>query len=231
MSVPLDETDFIDREMQAARKAAPAAAPVSGGLPPVAGRPPTREEIESRVVETQNRLNELTQARTELERQRVALEEDRRRRQEFETGKAEMIQNLTRGIGLLEKSEFDARRDAEQMGKTLVDFRGALEKVQHLNEEQWTVENVQTELSRALTAIENARMEWNSARLKFPVLDGDAPRTTGPGGAQDKPSDTLSGIAEMGLIPLARLGLALTWPVAVALLVVGILLLIFIPRH
>ena len=79
-----------------------------------------------------------------------------------------MIHNLTRGLGLLEEAEFNARRDAEQMVKTIADFRDALDKIQAIHDETWTKENFQIELTRALTTIENARMEWNSARLKFP---------------------------------------------------------------
>ena len=58
------------------------------------------------------------------------------------------------------------------MAKSLVDMRTALAKVEVTNEAIWTKENFPTELTRALTVIENARMEWNSARLKFPVLSG-----------------------------------------------------------
>ena len=125
--------------------------------------------------EAQQKLAELKRAQEELERQRAALEETRRRQMEFQTGRQEMIQNLTRGLGLLEEAEFSARRDAEQMAKALVDLRDALAKVQAIHEEAWTKDNFNTELTRALTALENARMEWNAARLKFPVLSGPAP--------------------------------------------------------
>ena len=77
------------------------------------------------------------------------------------------------GVGLLEEAEFAARREAEQMVKTLGDFRTALAKIQAIHDEAWTKENFQIELTRALTTIENARMEWNSARLKLPVLAGE----------------------------------------------------------
>ena len=93
---------------------------------------------------------------------------------EFQTGREETIQNLTRGLGLLEEAEFSARRDAEQMAKALVDLRDALSKVQAIHEETWTKDNFNVELTRALTALENARMEWNAARLKFPILSSTA---------------------------------------------------------
>jgi hypothetical protein len=86
-----------------------------------------------------------------------------------------MVHNLTRGLGLLEEAEFNSRRDAEQMVKTIADFRDALNKIQNRprrNVDEGKFQHV--ELTRALTTIENARMEWNSARLKLPALAGES---------------------------------------------------------
>ena len=137
-------------------------------------RAPTRDEVDRKVVEAQQKLAELKRAQEDLERERASLEELRRRQTEFQTGRQEMIHNLTRGLGLLEEAEFNTRRDAEQMVKTIADFRDALEKIQAVHDETWTKENFSIELTRALTTIENARMEWNSARLKLPALSGPA---------------------------------------------------------
>src|SRR5205085_9152763 len=105
---------------------------------------------------------------------RAALEGTRRRQLEFTPGRQEMVQRLTRRVGLLEEAELAARRDAEQMAKALLELRGAQDKVQSIHEESWTKDNLAVELTRALTIIENARMEWNGARLKFPILSGTA---------------------------------------------------------
>src|SRR6516225_121796 len=69
-------------------------------------RAPTREEVDSKVAETQQKLAELRRAQEELERERATLDETRRRQLEFQTSRQEMIQNLTRGVGLLQESEF-----------------------------------------------------------------------------------------------------------------------------
>src|SRR2546429_7743205 len=130
MASEFDETAFVVGDFQSARNS-PLAASTTGG----AGRPPTREELDARVTETQQRLVELKRAQEELERERAALEEARRRRTEFHTGREEMLQGLTRGVGLLEEAEFSARRDAEQMAKTLGELREALIKVQGLHDE------------------------------------------------------------------------------------------------
>ena len=214
-----DDTDFVDRDFQNAQR---------GGS---GQRPPTREELESKVGETQERLAQLKRAQEVLERERTALEEARRRRVELETGRQEMIQHLTRGIGLLEEAVIVARRDAEQMGRAMADFQEALGKVQSIQEQTWTEENYNVELTKALTAIENSRMEWNSARVKLPVLSGEKPGIqTGPQGSGDR--STVSGFAEgKGFFQLCKLGLALTWPLAVVALLATIILTIILIRH
>jgi hypothetical protein len=216
-----DESDFVDRDFQSAQKSAWNVA--TGGA---AARAPSREEIENKVHETQQRLEELKRVQGELERERVALEEARRRRTEFQVGREEMLEHLTRGIGLLQESEFSARRDAEQMAKTLGELRDSLVKVQSLSDQVWTQEDYAVELTRALTTIENARMEWNAAQLKWPVLSGVAREPAMPG-MDERPGE--SGLSSMSVKELGRLGLALTWPlmlVALAALVALILVLV-----
>src|SRR5271170_7834434 len=162
-----DAGEFIDSDFQPASPSASAGPPAGANA---ANRPPTREEIEALVSEKQIKLAELKRAQEELERERAGLEDLRRRQVEFQTGRDEVLQHLTRGIGLLEEAEMNARRDAEEMARTLGGFRDAVNKVQAINEQAWTTDNHSIELTRAATAVENARMEWNEARLKFQLL-------------------------------------------------------------
>ncbi len=148
----------------------------------------------------------------------------RRRQIEFQTGREEMRQCLTRGIGLLEEAELNARRDAEQMARTLADFRDALAKVQAINEQGWSQDNVNVELTRASTTIENARMEWNSARLKFTIL---ANASATPADAAS-PAAGSHPLATADLLQLCKMGFALTWPLV--LLGLGIFLLLLLRR-
>ncbi len=196
MAGPHDSSEFVDTDFTAHKS--PFAAP-------------TRDDTERKVVEAQQKLVELKRAQEELERERAGLEELRRRQNEFLTGRQEIVQQLTRGLGLLEEAEFSARRDAEQMVKTLADFREALDKVQALHEETWTKENFQMELTRALTTVENARMEWNSARLKIAVLAGETKTAT----AANKNITAMAAapsLATLSFGQLCKIGLALTWP-------------------
>jgi DNA repair exonuclease SbcCD ATPase subunit len=218
-----DATEFIDTDFQAHKTPSPFAP----GNDPL--RAPTRDEVDRKVVEAQQKLAELKRAQEDLERERASLEELRRRQLEFQNGRQEMVQNLTRGLGLLEEAEFSARRDSEQMIKTLADFRGALEKIQNVRDETWTKENFQMELTRALTIVENARMEWNSARLKLPALAGESAHKKSE--AESAPAPVVSPFANLSFGQLCKIGLALTWPLLiVALGALGIFIAILLRR-
>jgi chromosome segregation ATPase len=220
MASHFDESDFVDGDFQTAKVPPPAPSAASASHP---RRPPTREELDGQVGETQQRLGELKRQQLELERERAALEEARRRRIEFQTGREEMLQHLSRGVGLLEEAEFAARRDAEQMAKTLAGLRDVLAKVQAIHEETWTQENWNLELTRALTAIENARMEWNGARLKWALLDGSISSAD----PRKEAAPSMLALLEGGNYrQLCKLGLALTWPI-VLLGLVGLGIMLF----
>jgi hypothetical protein len=222
MAAEYDATEFVDTDFQA-HKSPFAATPASDPL-----RAPTREDVDRKVVEAQQKLTELKRAQEDLERERAALEELRRRQLEFQNGRQEMVHHITRGLGLLEEAEFNARRDAEQMLKTIADFRDALEKIQSVHDSTWTKENFQIELTRALTIIENARMEWNSARLKLPALAGETAQKPETAPA---PAPALSPFASMSFGELCKIGFAMTWPLLlIALGALGVFTAILL-RH
>ena len=223
MASDYDATEFVDTDFQAHKT------PGVSASDPL--RPPTREEVDRKVVEAQQKLAELKRAQEDLERERASLEELRRRQTEFQTGRQEMIHNLTRGLGLLEEAEFNTRRDAEQMVKTIGDFRDALTKIQAIHDETWTKENFNIELTRALTTIENALMEWNTARLKMPVLSGPAPEKPP---TENAPAPVASSLADASFGQLCKIGLAMTWPLILVILgAIGVLVAIWMttPVH
>lgn len=228
MASEYDPSEFVDSDFQSAQRTGASVATAVPAFASDSGRAPTRAEVEAKVGDMHNKLAELRRAQQELERERADLEETRRRQNEFTKGRQEMEQHLTRGIGLLEEAEFAARREAEQMAKALLDLREALLKVQSVHEESWTRDNFNTELTRALTTIENARMEWNSARLKFSIITGDSPQSASsePAAASDTFAQNV--LRERSYAELCKMGLALTWPVA---LVGVIIVLVLLLRH
>jgi len=220
MAAEYDATEFIDTDFQAHK---------SPGHTGDSLRAPTREEVDRKVVEAQQKLAELKHAQQELERERSTLEELRRRQLEFQNGRQEIMQNLTRGLGLLEEANFTARRETEQTNKILADFRDALAKVEAIHDETWTKENFNVELTRALTAVENARMEWNTARLKIPALAGESAKQPE---TKQAPAPAAMPLAHLSFGQLCKIGLALTWPLlVVALGALGVFTAILLLRH
>ena len=114
------------------------------------------------------------------------------------------------------------------MVKTIADFREALVKIEAVHDETWTKENFSVELTRALTAIENARMEWNTARLKLPALSPEALKQAE---VEAAPQPAASPLASLGFGQLCKIGLAMTWPlVLVALVALGVFVAVLL-RH
>ncbi|HAM73224.1 MAG TPA: hypothetical protein DCM86_16430 [Verrucomicrobiales bacterium] len=229
MSSHFDASEFVDDDLHPAAakstfgSSSPAASPLGVGE----RKAPSREEVESKVNEMHQRLSELKTEQQRLERERAQLEETRRRQSEFSTGRQEMIQNLTRGVALLEEAEINLRRDAEQRARALAGMREALDKVVTLTQDHWNKENFEVELTRSLTVIDNARMEWNSARVKFGELTGNSPSAPGSSDAVS-PGGSAPGGAPQGFptnyAGLCKLGLAINWPLVVLGLAIFLML-------
>ncbi len=217
MAGEYDDSEFVDHDFEAAEEPS-----VPASQPPV--KAPTREELAEQVQAKQSRLTELNHEREELERERTQLEESKRRQTEFEQGRDEMAAYLGRGIGLLEEKQFAAQKDSDQMAATLGLLKESLSKIEGLNEASWSKETWNTELSRALAAIENSRMEWNSARVKWGFLDETHEQVKEENAGPNRPFRPLT---EPQTFPqLCRVGFALTWPVLLAGLLVFTALLL-----
>ena len=201
--VAFDNTDFVDTDSERRKT-------------PDTGPAPTREELDSRLTGAQQQLAKLRESHEQIEREIVAIEERRRKRAEFTQGLGEMRHELTRAVTVLEKSELDARRLAEQVARSLEGIRSAAAGIEPLSDESWTADTWEQELSRGLAIVENARMELNAARLKWPQLEGRLAEE------EKGHASPVSRLVELPLTQLCRIGFALTWPLAaVALLAVA----------
>jgi hypothetical protein len=75
-------------------------------------------------------------------------------------------------------------------------------------------------------------MEWNTARLKFPLLTGERPASAAAG---QPPAPEAIPVSNRSFGELCKLGLALTWPlVIIALAALGVFIAILlspVPGH
>ncbi len=180
-----------------------------------------RAELDSQVVGLQNRITELTSELSNVETERVQVEESRRRLSEFEMGRGELLSELTRSLGLLGESEQSSRREAEQLSRSIGDLREALGKVESLVDIDSRRDEWKLELTRGLTTLENARMELNAARIKWPQIHNPEPPA----------ATSLADVPLMAnpLVPqsfgqLCVIGLAVTWP----LLLLGLAVFLYL---
>ena len=97
-----------------------------------------REELDDQVSTLQTQLANLNHARDKLEREKATVEESRRRFSEFQTGREEMLHELTRSLGLLEEAQLDAQRDAEQMTRSIIGPFGLSDRHSAPNPTVWT---------------------------------------------------------------------------------------------
>jgi len=155
------------------------AVPANGDEPSLAllDAPAHREQVDSRLTDAREQLLALRRQQEELERQKNELEELRRKQDEYSRGRAEMIDQLTRGLVTLEREQLLAQRQAEVCGQTRAAFSDYLEQLQAINDAGWTSESLRPELTRALGVIDNARLEFNRARTKLDCLDPAAQQT------------------------------------------------------
>jgi len=178
---------------------------------PVVAQPTPKEELDGKLDKTQEHLLLLRRQQQELERQKGELEELRRKQDEYTRGRAEMLDNLTRGLITLEREQIEAQRLAELCDKTMGAFRGYKERIEAIQDGEWTSETVRGELSKSLAVIQDSRLEFNRARTKLDCLNPGANQPAPLAEPVDQPF-----VQQRELLRFAALGAAASAPLIIA---------------
>ena len=168
----------------------------------------------------------LRQREADIQKQITNLEETERRQAEYHASREEMEKALTRGITILNEETIQAKRNTKQLEDTLQAFSEMLDKIKHLNHESWTEKEYSSELTTALSLLENARMEWNSARIKILSLDGTNTTTTSQNSNELPISTFFEKINNLSFSQVFKLGIILQWPILLGVLLIFSLILI-----
>ena len=176
-------------------------------------------EVETKLDVMRNQLQTLRRQQEELERQKGDLEELRRKQDEYVRGKAEMIDSLTRALVTLERENLQSQRRAELCETTRTAFKDYLERLQSINDTEWSSATVRIELSRSLGLIEDSRLEFNRARTKLDCLDPVASPAAQPA--------EVAGVDWVEISRYCRLGAAASAPLILAGTIWVILMLVF----
>src|SRR5277367_5194940 len=157
----------------------PPAAPAEGGSAP--------HEINLKVQRVEEQLLDLKRQQEEIERQKKELDELSRKQREFDEGRREIVEKLTRGLVLLEREEFEVKRELEQIKIVRDSFAEHLGQTENLNPADWSSEELPTELTKALARVDQAKAIYSQSKARLLAL-----RQAEEGEAGDLPPDLAS---------------------------------------
>ena len=138
------------------------------------------DDLNMKVQQAQDVLLDLERRREQIERQKKQLEELRRKQHEFEQGQHEILEKLTRGLVLLERQEFELKREAEQVQIIREQFSGQLDIVESIQAEHWDTNNLEEELTRALATVDQARATFSQAQARMEAIRRQTSSTETP---------------------------------------------------
>jgi len=184
------------------------------------------EQLGDQVQKAQEQLIHLKRQQEQIEKQKRELEEMARKQDQLQHGKAEMIEHFTRALVVLERQAYDSQKRVEQLRATHESFVQHLDAVEAINPRNWDSLDINKELNRALSAVDDARAEYQRSRA---VIDAETSLETLAPEAQSSGCEG-GGATEISgdFLHWLKIGLAFTLP----LLILGMLLLAaFILTH
>lgn len=126
-----------------------------------------KHEISQQIDGAARELDELRRRQDELERQKNELSELGRKQAEYDTGKRDIIDKLTRAVGRIERQEERVTRLQELLSVMRARFHDTLSEVRGLNEENWPEDRFEMELNKALVVVEDARTVYRKGLAKI----------------------------------------------------------------
>lgn len=171
--------------------------------------------------ETKSKLLELKQKMEEYERRERELENLRLRRQEVISGQKIMREKLTRALTTLEQSDYELRRQVEQIQLARQTFSEHLQEMEEINPNEWPADDMNTSIDKAMSQIEHAKTIYNQSRARITALSGQDIEEN----YSDTQDDTQYSDAN-SFGALVKRGFAFSLPLLVVLAVLIVVLLI-----
>jgi hypothetical protein len=131
------------------------------------GEPSPPDELDSKVQRAQEQLLQLKRQQEAIERQKRDLEELSRKQDELEKGRAEMIEKLSRSMVVIERQTYESEKRVEQLRSSATAFAQHLRALERINPKTWANGDLNRELSKALSAVDDARGEYSKSITKI----------------------------------------------------------------
>ncbi len=120
------------------------------------------EHLDNQVQRAQEELLSLKRKQEQIEKQKRELEELSRRQEQLHAGKGEMLEKITRAMVVLERETYEARKRVELLESIHDSFAQHADVLDAINPKSWEGLDMGKELSRALSAVDDARAEYAS---------------------------------------------------------------------
>jgi len=171
------------------------------------------EHLDDQVQKAQEQLIQLKRQQEQIEKQKRELEELSRRQEQFQQGKTEMVEHFTRALVVLERQIHDAQKRVEQLRSINESFIEHLATIEAINPKAWENMDINKELNRALSAVDDARTEYTRSRAIISAeTNEDVLATSGEGsGYYNQPAHDFGYWLKSGIaftLPLLILGVA-----------------------
>jgi len=127
------------------------------------------EDLGEEVQKTNTELEKLKRQLEDIEKQKLRLEELKRRQDELEIGRSDMLDKLTRSLVTVQREAVEAQRRLEQLNIIHNSFTQHLRGIENINPKVWGANELPRELSKALSAVEDARADYIKAQAKISV--------------------------------------------------------------
>ena len=174
------------------------------------------EQLDAQVQHAQEQLLALKRQQDLIEKQKRELEDMSRRQELLQRGKAEMVEKFTSVSVVLDRELFEAQKRVEQLREIQDAFAQHYHVLESIHPRHWEGADINQELSKALSAVEDARAEFHKA---LPRIQVDAPEGAYPG---EEVADT----GGHDFLYWLKIGFAFTLPLLI-LVLLGLLAFIF----
>lgn len=183
------------------------------------------EHLENQVQKAQEALLSLKRQQEQIERQKRELEELSRRQEQLQVGKSEMLDKFTRAIVVLERETYEAKKRVELLESIHDSFVQHADALDAVNPKAWEGLDINKELTRALSAVDDARAEYNNNLPRIsPESDSSDPVAAATMGYQHE----YVGEPEKDFNYWLRSGFAFTLPLFGIGLLIAILLIMLL---
>ena len=135
-------------------------------MPTRAGSAPD-EDYDDKLKAAQDELERIHVQREELERKKRVLEELTARKRTFLSQQVELSEKLSSAVTSIERELYAIRQETEDLEQCRVCFVSHLDKLEKVNPENWSRDNLSEKLDRAIMTVDIATDEYDQAAAHF----------------------------------------------------------------